>query len=160
METQEIRVQSLGQEDPLEKEMATHASILAGRIPWTEEPGGLQSMGLQRVRHDWATEHAYNCEKIFVRWRRRGKLWELRGGLSMEEGKGPSICQEPPKSKGLHMSYQFPAALNRYFWMWKLRLRELNNLPEITNYEYIKFCIPHKYPCLHSCEAMFSMTWW
>ena len=52
METQEIRVQSLGQEDPLEKEMATHASILAGRIPWTEEPGGLQSMGLQRVRHD------------------------------------------------------------------------------------------------------------
>ena len=43
-------VRSLGQEDPLEKEMATHSSILAWRIPWTEEPGGLQSMGLQRVR--------------------------------------------------------------------------------------------------------------
>ena len=42
-------VQSLGQEDPLEKEMTTHCSILAWRIPWTEEPGGLQSMGLQRV---------------------------------------------------------------------------------------------------------------
>ena len=42
----------LGREDPLEKEMATHSSILAWRIPWTEEPGGLQSMGLQRVRHD------------------------------------------------------------------------------------------------------------
>ena len=42
-------VQSLGQEDPLEKEMATHSSILAWRIPWTEEPGGLQSTGLQRV---------------------------------------------------------------------------------------------------------------
>ena len=42
-------VRSLGQEDPLEKEMATHSSILAWRIPWTEEPGGLQSMGLQRV---------------------------------------------------------------------------------------------------------------
>ena len=42
----------LGQEDPLEKEMATHSSILAWQIPWTEEPGGLQSMGLQRVGHD------------------------------------------------------------------------------------------------------------
>ena len=48
-------VQSLGQEDPLKEVMATHSSILARRIPWTEEPGGLQSMGLQRVRHDWAT---------------------------------------------------------------------------------------------------------
>ena len=45
-------VQFLGQEDALEKEMATHSSILAWKIPWTEEPGGLQSMGLQRVRHD------------------------------------------------------------------------------------------------------------
>ena len=52
---QETRVWSLGQEDPLEKGMATHSSILAWRIPWTEEPGGLQSMGLQRVGHDWET---------------------------------------------------------------------------------------------------------
>ena len=49
---QETQVQSLGWEDPLEKEMATHSSILAWKIPWTEEPGGLQSMGLQRVQHD------------------------------------------------------------------------------------------------------------
>ena len=49
---QEIWVRSLGQEDPLEKEMATHSIVLAWRIPWTEEPGGLQSMGLQRVGHD------------------------------------------------------------------------------------------------------------
>ena len=49
---QELWVQSLGQEDPLEKRMATHSSILAWRIPWTEEPGGPQYMGLQRVRHD------------------------------------------------------------------------------------------------------------
>ena len=49
---QEIRVQSLGQEDPLEKEVATCPSILAWRIPWREEPGGLQSMGSQRVGHD------------------------------------------------------------------------------------------------------------
>ena len=52
---QETQVQSLGQEDPLEKGMATHSSILACRIPWTEEPGRLQSMGLQRLRHDWTT---------------------------------------------------------------------------------------------------------
>ena len=51
-ETQETWVQSLGREDPLEWEMATHSSILAWRIPWTAEPQGLQSMGLQRVRHD------------------------------------------------------------------------------------------------------------
>ena len=44
--------QSLGQEDPLEKEMAIHSSILAWKIPWTEEPGGLQLMGLERVGHD------------------------------------------------------------------------------------------------------------
>ena len=49
---QETQVQSLGQEDSLEEGMATHSSILAWRIPWTEEPGGLQSMGSQRVRHD------------------------------------------------------------------------------------------------------------
>ena len=49
---QETWVQFLGQEDPLEKGMATHSSILAWRIPWTEEPGGLQSMGLRRVRHN------------------------------------------------------------------------------------------------------------
>ena len=48
---QETRVQSLGQEDPLEKGMATHSSILTWRTPGTEEPGGLQSMGSQRVRH-------------------------------------------------------------------------------------------------------------
>ena len=52
---QETRVQSLGQEGPLEKEMATHSSILVWRIPWTEEPGELQSMGSQRVWHYWAT---------------------------------------------------------------------------------------------------------
>ena len=49
---QETRVRSLGQDDPLEKEMAIHSSTLAWKIPWTEEPGRLQSMGSQRVGHD------------------------------------------------------------------------------------------------------------
>ena len=51
-ETQEMWVRSLGEEDPLEEEMASYSSILAWEIPWTEEPGGLQSMGSQRVGHD------------------------------------------------------------------------------------------------------------
>ena len=58
-ELQETKVRSLGQEDPLEEEMATHSSILVWRIPWTQEPSGLQSMGLQRVRCDLETKHAY-----------------------------------------------------------------------------------------------------
>ena len=49
---QETRVRSMGREDPLEKKMVTHSSILAWRIPWTEKPGGLQSTGPQRVRHN------------------------------------------------------------------------------------------------------------
>ena len=52
---QETWARSLGREDPLEKKMAIHSSILAWRIPWTEDPGGLQSIGLQRVWHNWVT---------------------------------------------------------------------------------------------------------
>ena len=55
---QEMQVPSLGWEDPLEEEMATHSRILAWEIPWTEEPGGLQSVGSQRVRDSWATKTA------------------------------------------------------------------------------------------------------
>ena len=51
-EREEMWVPSLGQEDPLEQEMETHSSIPDWKIPWTEEPGGLQSKGLQRIRHD------------------------------------------------------------------------------------------------------------
>ena len=60
-ETQETWAQSLGGEDSWGKEMAAHSSVLAWRVPWTEEPGGLQSTGSQRVRHDLAAEH--------TRWR-------------------------------------------------------------------------------------------
>ena len=58
-EMQETRVQFLSQEDSLEKGMATHSSILAWEIPWTEEPGGLQPVGLQRIGHNRATEHTH-----------------------------------------------------------------------------------------------------
>ena len=56
-EMRDTWVWSLGWEDPLEEGVATHSTILAWRIPWTEEPGGLQSTGSQRVGHDWATGH-------------------------------------------------------------------------------------------------------
>ena len=58
-ETQEIQVPSLGWEDPLKEEMATHSSILVWKIPWTEEPSRLLSMGLQRVGHDWVPEYMH-----------------------------------------------------------------------------------------------------
>ena len=58
--TEEARVRSLSREDPLEKEMVTHFSILVWKIPWKEEPGGLQSMGLQRVGHNWVTSFTHS----------------------------------------------------------------------------------------------------
>ena len=93
---QETRVWSLGREDPLEKEMAIHSSILAGRIPWTEKPSRLQSTGSQRVRHDWATSPSpspsrelYKVQtpfmslqlfkiKRFLNWKKGGgECWKL-----------------------------------------------------------------------------------
>ena len=74
-ERQEMWVGSLGLEDPLEKEMASHSNILAWKIPWTEEPGRLQSTGLQEVGEDWAMEcthchvliPSFHCEPPFCR---------------------------------------------------------------------------------------------
>ena len=71
----EMWVWSLGREDPLEKEVATHSSIPAFEIPWTEEPGGQQSVGSQRVRHDWAYIKKYVWQAIF--WNSM-IIWEFR----------------------------------------------------------------------------------
>ena len=71
-ETRELHIWSLGQEDTLEQGMATHSSIVAWKIPWTEEPGGLQSMELQRVGHDWARTHT--SVYLPVQWLRTKKL--------------------------------------------------------------------------------------
>ena len=62
--TQEMQGQSLGREDPPEKEMATHSSSLIWKIPWTEEPGGLQSKGSQRVGHDWAGRQGTHTNNV------------------------------------------------------------------------------------------------
>ena len=66
--SQETQVRSLGWEDPLEKEMAHHSSTLAWKIPWTEERGRLQSMGSQRVGHDWATSLSFSRKETCVKY--------------------------------------------------------------------------------------------
>ena len=71
----ETRVWSLGWEDPLKKEMATHSSTLAWKIPWTEERGRLQSMGSQRVRHDWATSLGLGLGRGKVTYQDRQSLF-------------------------------------------------------------------------------------
>ena len=81
---QEMWVRSLDQEYPLEEEMATHSSILAWAIPWTEEPSGLQSMGSQRVGHDWATEQAQD--------QRNGSWSQV---ISKRAGAGEYRCLDP-----------------------------------------------------------------
>ena len=74
---QVIWVQYLGQEDPPEKEMTTHFSMLAWRIPRTEELGRLQSMGSQRARHDLVTKQQQQCSHLYVESKKQ-KLWKKR----------------------------------------------------------------------------------
>ena len=90
----ETWVRSLGREDPLEEGMATHSSILTWRIPWTEEPGGLQSMGSQRVGHDWVTHFlslfplrifGNYCGRTDSRkWWKRLRKWQSSARLSWQ----------------------------------------------------------------------------
>ena len=84
---QETWVQSLCQEDPLEKEMATHSSILTWRIPHTEEPDGLPSMGWQRVRHNWVTSLSLSQEtQTGARYQPRAVGWGGRWEGGSREG--------------------------------------------------------------------------
>ena len=88
--TQEMQVRSLGWEDPLEEGMATHSSILAWRIPWTEEPGRLQSVGSQRVGHDVVTKQQKQVSTQFLK-AKKGYL--LAGLVSASCGK--SVARVP-----------------------------------------------------------------
>ena len=87
---QETWVWSLGQEDSLEEEMVPHSSILAWDIPWTEEPGGLQSMGSQRVRHDLVTKqqqiifHFLNLNSDLFSWTKSKALWSITAAYTNE----------------------------------------------------------------------------
>ena len=98
-EMQETLVQPLGQEDALEEGMATHSSILAWRIPRTEEPARLQSMLLQRVRHDWATKHTHTHTECLCRASLVAQI--VKNLPAMQETWFWSLGQEDPWKKGM-----------------------------------------------------------
>ena len=101
-ETQETRVPSLGREDPLEKETATHSSILAWRIPWTEEPEGLQPLWSQRVGQDSATTNTQEtiCQ---CRHRPRERSVSLAGLHPLPEASLPHVTQAQSRQCPLHV---------------------------------------------------------
>ena len=136
-------VQSLGQKDLLEKEMATHSSTLAWKIPWTEEPGRLQFMGSQRVGQDWVTSLSLslclslnflmklgrNHELVFIPWKRKGIIssWETKilkdRFLWKEDGDMRLFNSDFMKDWTLSFGYCF------YQTSLKARLTVLNNKP-------------------------------
>ena len=109
------RQEMRGQEDPLEEEVATHSSILAWRILWTEEPGRLLSMGSQRDRHDWATEHVHALLRGI---KRRSEIW-----ISFRHGSGSIFQVKFQKMVLIHealfqqLIYRKHAAFPRFFVM-------------------------------------------
>ena len=111
---QETLAQFPGREDPLKKEMATHSSILAWRIPWTVEPGGLESMGLQRVKHDWVTNtfrflqaRFWKSEKII---RKPDQLCQGELSCTLWHTHAPTLSP-PPQSLGSGHICWWPSAL-------------------------------------------------
>ena len=94
-----MQVWSLGQKDPLEESMATHSSILAWRIPWTGEPGGLQSVGSQRVRHDWAWAYRFVWQDYtrYFKWVFSFNLQDWVGSWLFYKCGGLSILRNVPK---------------------------------------------------------------
>ena len=102
----ETWVQSLGREDPLEKEMVTHSSILAWRIPWMEKPGSLQSTGLQRVLHDRATSLSLSLSITILVRESKVPNWKARTEKAAPMSKRkftslPSICRVTQRSRGV-----------------------------------------------------------
>ena len=120
---QETWVWSLGQEDALEKGMATHSSIFAWRIPWTEEPGGLQSIGSQRVEHNWVINTLYDHIQIKCFWQEyaigtlgtysiiaQGLCWFVHcQSVSSVTQLGPTLCDPMNRSTpGLPVHHHLP----------------------------------------------------
>ena len=106
------QVWSLGQEDPLENEMATHSSTLAWKIPWTEKPGRLQSMGSQKVRHDWATSLLHrNGETDSGRAQTEHCVHQDPGERSSDPTEtSPRLARECPGVTGGGVGQWWPAA--------------------------------------------------
>ena len=116
----ETWVQALGQEDPLEKEMATPSSILAREIPWTEEPGGLQSMGSQRVGHDLATKTTTTKDST---------VW---GNFSMDvTSVHPSVCLSISLIYLIYLPNLYHSS-SLYVFPWKEFFLEINKPQQHT----------------------------
>ena len=140
---QETQVRSLDWEDPLEKEMATHSSILAWKIPWTEETGRLQSMGSQRVRHDWATSLSGGT----VVKNLRADVGDL--GLIPGSGRSPEVGNENPFQYSC-LGNPLDTGANYYLWecysinLWG-REHILIYLKMRTFWERVRLC--YKWKC-------------
>ena len=104
----ETQVQSLGWEDPLEKKMAIHSSTLAWKIPWTEEPGRLQSMGSQRVRHNWATLLTHSGWNEFIGMEPPRWYWRAYKGTETRtfSSSGSEVSPEPDHAGTLPFNFQ------------------------------------------------------
>jgi len=98
--------QSLGWEDPLEKEMATHSNTLAWKIPWSEEPGRLQSMGSQRVRHNWTTSLSFFfISSATILSELPDRIIQVKNLPAMQETHVQSLGQKDPMEKGMANPY-------------------------------------------------------
>ena len=165
-ETQEMWFPSLGQEDPLEKEMATHSSILACEIPWTEEPVRLQSMGSQRVRQDWTGTHMYvGISESAVSWCRNDVF---NGSCN------PTDCSTPgfSSSKISHSLFKFMSTesvmLSNHLILCRPLLLLPSSLPSIrvfSNESSLRIMWPKYWSftlqqvCPGNIQGWFSLGW-
>ena len=119
-ETQEMQFRSLDQNDPLEEGMATHSNILAWRMPWTVEPGRLQSMGLQRVEHDWSDLAHMHRSLLLKMWSKNlGIHWKCRTQASPQTN-WTRICilTRPPLTVGARVRSTALEHCHWYSWPW------------------------------------------
>ena len=127
-ETPETWVQSLGQEDPLEKEVATHSSTLAWKIPWTEEPRRLQSMGSQRVRVTKSQTRLSNFPSLTKSRVKNGAslvAWMVKNPPAIQETHVPSLGQEDPLEKGMAVHSQCSCLKNPMTVGWSAIIHEV-----------------------------------
>ena len=135
---QETWVRSLGREVSLEKEMAAHSSILAWKIPWMEEPGRLQSMGSQRVGHDWATSLTYKAKGSCLGYRSLF-LWNKKFTVDSQED---YECASA--------SHQCPPTTLSQLWEYAAPVRQIRLLSFLQSRNFL---LPHTYTLLANREG-------
>ena len=166
---QETQVQSLSREDPLEQGMATHSSILAWRIPWTEEPGRLYSMGSQRVRHIWPTNtHTHTHTHTLQSEVQRGIIiivlfWNVLYFCSLLLYDFHPISKTSVKEENyfgwLGCLFLFSTLTSRYFRFTYNKECEINNTlqnPWASPIEFTKYSHPPTYIHTHTQENNFK----